>query len=239
MVSNLDREIILPYKDKKSALGDKDLYFSMPYNNNYSNLNDNIKNNFNSVIHGTQLSNYKMKLVYSMQPNLSRVFVHNMKLPSVSKHAYHKCGKGICCLTCNFAHGDSFLSLGKFILPMMANSNCSSKFCIYIIACLKCKMYYIGETENLARRMKVHISSALSNSTSSNVTCVMNHFNLSDHNVLDDFRFYIFKTEINDKMTRLNNEAQLIYLFKHLNIDILNEKLPDIYYYKNPVSLFN
>jgi hypothetical protein len=100
-------------------------------------------------------------------------------------------------------------------------------------------MYYIGETENLARRMKVHISSALSNSTSSNVTCVMNHFNLSDHNVLDDFRFYIFKTEINDKMTRLNNEAQLIYLFKHLNIDILNEKQPDIYYYKNPVSLFN
>ena len=54
-----------------------------------------------------------------------------------------------------------------------------------------------------------------------------NHFNLDNHYLRDNFNFFVFKNNINDKYDLLNIETQLIHLFLKLEIPFLNVRIPD------------
>jgi len=55
----------------------------------------------------------------------------------------------------------------------------------------------------------------------------------------EHFRFIVFKKDIVVLRDRLNIETQLTHLFLKLNIPILNEKITDLFHYKDHVYLFN
>lgn len=236
MVYNLDKKSILEYKIKNKNSTSKNIYFQLPYNMNY-NLNTNINSAFNSINSNSYLLNYNFKFINSIEPNISSLFIHKFKLNKTFKMNYKKCDN-INCLICSFSDNSSYIKIDDFFLPLLNTSSCLSKNIIYIIKCLKCNVFYIGESIILKRRMRTHIVSCLNNYSSSHTSCVYKHFNSSLHNISTDFRFYIFKTDVSDLMDRKNIETQLIHLFKVFNINILNEKINDIYYYKKFVNLF-
>ena len=59
-------------------------------------------------------------------------------------------------------------------------------------------------------------------------TNVSYHFNLLNHN-LNDFIFYIFFKDLEDKKYLLHIESKLIELFKNVLINILNTDFPSPY----------
>ncbi len=120
----------------------------------------------------------------------------------------------------------------------MSNSNCKSKNILYIINCKLCNCYYIGQSMIAKGRLKSHIRAVRLNRTTSNCVCVYQHFNSPNHNTLNYFTFYIFKTDIDNKFQRLSLETQLIHLFLKLGMILLNEKIPDLYFSFPNVSLF-
>jgi hypothetical protein len=150
---------------------------------------------------------------------------------------YRKCND-LNCLVCKYSEIASFIKLDDFVLPLLNISSCTSRNIIYIIKCQKCNVFYIGESIILKRRMRTHIISCINNYSSSHTSCVYKHFNSFSHNLTSDFRFFIFKTDVSELMDRKNIETQLIHLFRVLNINILNEKINNIYYYKKFVKLF-
>jgi hypothetical protein len=173
-----------------------------------------------------------------MQPNLSSLFVHEFKLFKPKLYSYKKCNVKTCS-PCSYANTNAFIKLNDFILPIMNDSSCNSKNILYIINCKLCNCYYIGQSMSAKGRLKSHVRAIRLNRTTSNCVCVYQHFNSPHHNTLNYFTFYIFKTDIDSKFHRLNLESQLIHLFIKLGINLLNERIPDLYFSFPNVSLFN
>jgi hypothetical protein len=67
---------------------------------------------------------------------------------------------------------------------------------------------------------------------------VVKHFNQRDHNLRNNFGFFIFKTNIQDLSDRLNIENQLQHLCLTLNIPLLNDRISDKYLYRKQIYLF-
>jgi hypothetical protein len=172
----------------------------------------------------------EIKLVNKMETNLNSFLIHNFPLKKQFNTNFHKCIKENCKI-CYFGNFNLYLKLtNNFLLPILDNSTCSSLNVIYILSCNRCPTFYIGQTTNFKRRLQVHINSIKNNKTTSNCTTVMNHFNTMNHD-LDDITFTIFNVNTEPLMKRLNLETQLIHLFKNLNVNLLNEKIPDKNYH--------
>ena len=78
MIASLNRDEIIPYKIRERNFVTEDkLFFKIPFNFNFLNL----KNFFNDY---KFLSDYNknctLKLVNNIEPNISRIFVHNFKI---------------------------------------------------------------------------------------------------------------------------------------------------------------
>ena len=87
--------------------------------------------------------------------------------------------------------------------------------------------------------MKTHIIGCKLNIKSySSCTCVVDHFNISGHKVAINFEFFIFKSNISNKWAWLNLETQLNNLAARLNVKLLNNLIPDPYYWKRFEKLF-
>ena len=125
--------------------------------------------------------------------------------------------------------------MNGFILPLLAYSNCHTKECIYIIHCKLCKnnTYYIGETSNARARIHRHLSDIKTCIPFYKYTCVSTHFNLiihNYHNISEIFEFFIFDVnDLDTKIKRLNKENQLINLFLALNMNVINDDIPNKY----------
>ena len=61
---------------------------------------------------------------------------------------------------------------------------------------------------------------------------VVKHFNQKDHNLRNNFGFYVFKKNIEKLCDRLNIENQLQHLCLTLNIPLLNDRISNKYLYK-------
>ena len=238
MVSNLDRNSLIPYKPKKEFSVTGKIFFTFPFELNTQNIKVAYNSAFNSISSSKALENTQFRLINNMQSNLSSLFVHDFKLFSPKSHFYSKCNVKTC-TPCAYANSSTFLKLNDFILPIMSNSNCKSKNILYIINCKLCNCYYIGQSMSAKGRLKSHIRAVRLNRTTSNCVCVYQHFNSPNHNTLNYFTFYIFKTDIDNKFQRLSLETQLIHLFLKLGMILLNEKIPDLYFSFPNVSLFN
>ena len=245
MISDLDRDKILPYKNKqnKADFFEK-LFFKLPFNFNYLNLDKFFYNyNKDSDYFSSFFNNYNLKLIYSMNSNLSKLLTHNFQKDKPISYKFSFCTK-ISCNYCPYANSKSYIKLNKFFLPIMCNSNCRALNLIYIIYCKTCLCYYIGQTNNFRNRFSAHKRNILINKTMINSDIndgvnLIEHFNQKDHDLRKNFGFFIFKTGIPDLNDRLNLENQLIHLFLTLKIPILNDRVADKYLYKKQIFLFN
>jgi hypothetical protein len=239
MVCFLDRKKLLEYKQKKNIILDKTILFKNTFDKCIVNNNQIIQKSFNNLKTETDnLKDYKLKIINSMQANLKSILLFNFKFPSYNYCRYKKCDK-ISCNICKFANFNYYIQLkDNFILPFFNNSNCKSENVIYILSCKLCKMYYIGQSNNLYNRINTHISK-IKNFTpfsNNNSNCVSNHFNLKLHNYELHLNFFIIHTDISNLKDRLNIEKFYIHLFKRLDVNIINDFIPFIrnsYYLNN------
>ncbi len=72
----------------------------------------------------------------------------------------------------------------------------------------------------------------LNNGLLCSTTETAKHFNTNGHDFEMDFKFYIFKKNLNDS-ERFSTETDLITLFLKLKIPILNEKINNMYNLKS------
>ena len=77
------------------------------------------------------------------------------------------------------------VSINNAHFEIRSNLNCDSVNVIYVIHCIKCNVYYVGETSTpLRTRLNQHLSSIR---TGKNYPVAI-HFNSSEHNINSDFR---------------------------------------------------
>lgn len=164
---------------------------------------------------------------YKIEPSIGDYLVNNLKLPYNSKR-FIKCDNPFC-KVCPFAN-TSYILMNNKSLPILIpiSSTCSSTNCIYIISCIKCKKFYIGETSRtISIRIKEHLSrikktmeikdnqdyldSFLKNNFSSSL--LYKHFAF-DHNISQDLRFQVFINNI--VKFRLRLETDLMFIFNSI-----------------------
>jgi hypothetical protein len=240
LVAKLDRIKLLPYKKKDTLFNknNENLIFSFPYEKNANAIKTAFNSAFNSISNKEYLSEKKFTFINSMQQNLSSLFVHEHKLLNTIYFRYEKCKQKNCNL-CFFSNNRPFILINKkFYLPVMNNSNCSSKNVIYILTCNLCDSYYVGHSISAKGRLKSHITAIRKNKTGSNCVCVHKHFNLPKHDALKYFTFNIFRVNIDNKFKRLAMESQLINLLVHLGANLINDFIPDLYYWYLNFKLF-
>ena len=153
--------------------------------------------------------------------NLSVIFV---------KFSYKNCNDSNC--ICKYSLSfNYFIKCKNFFLPCKANSNCESIGCIYIIKCMKCEVFYIGETSRRVKdRITEHMRSIVSfrndiinsliNLDSKSETAI--HFNKTGHSIENDFKFFVFESNVTNNEIRKSIETDLINFFKSFKINILN-----------------
>ena len=238
MVGSLDRDSILPYRDKRlNDFSKNTIFFKLPFNFNYLNLEKIFNDTFKSIAKSSFLENIKLKLIYTMQPNLSSLFVHNFKPLASDFYSFSKCSNQKCSI-CPYSNSNCFINLNGFYLPILSNSNCESENLIYIINCRLCNFYYVGQTKRIKRRMRDHLNFCIFDNTfNSSCRVVSWHFNKHGHKLNKDFNFYIFRDNITELHFRLSIETQLITLFKRLGVKLMNDLIPDEYYFKSHPQL--
>lgn len=161
-----------------------------------------------------------------MQNNISSSLIFNINNNINSFKINKKCSNSKCEI-CKYLIYSNYYIFKNFKIPIMDISNCLSTHVIYIIICIKCKCYYIGESGRSAHeRIGEHLKSipALRNSTTKS-TEISKHFNLNNHNIDSHFRFAILRNSVIDKYVRRNYEADIIHIFKTFNLHVLNEKI--------------
>ncbi len=156
------------------------------------------------------------------------MLIHNAKQPDFNKmYKYTKCKKSNSKI-CKYSTNNYYLKDTRFILPIMNHSNCNSEGIVYIIKCNRCARYYIGESK---RKAKLRINEQLNNikrfqnnyditlSKLDSTTETATHFNTNGHEFEKDFKFYIFKKNLNDS-ERFSTETDLINFFLKIKIPI-------------------
>jgi len=242
-ISKIDRASLIPYKKKTSrsnSILDKKIFFKLPFD---CNLNSNsiglALNTASNKLRSVDCFNtVKIQPINCMQNNFSSLFVHNKPYNALVNYSYKKCSSSKC-IICIYSQTSSFLKLNDFILPILCNASCDSKNVVYIIKCKSCCSFYIGQSEDLYRRLKTHVRFCrlkLSSNTS-NCSLLINHFHEGLCN-FNAFSFFVFRHNIVNKFKRLNIETQLIHLFVDLGMKVLNDLIPDRYYWYTNAKLF-
>ena len=98
-------------------------------------------------------------------------------------------------------------------------------------------MFYIGESgRTVMNRITEHLRNIKfftkkiyrSLSNLDKISEVAVHFNLNEHNLTRDFKFFIFENNVNNSIIRKSIETDLINIFKKFDIKILNNKQPNL-----------
>ena len=117
----------------------------------------------------------------------------------------------------------------KFVLPIFDQSNCSSENVLYFIYCSFCNTFYIGQSNNLKKRIYKHIYDIKTfKPFTERITSVSIHFNLKHHNYKSHFTFFVFRKNISELNARLFTESFLLNLCKKLEIRLMNDHIPII-----------
>ena len=229
MISNLDRSSLIKYKEKEQFHFHEQIIFKMPFDFNFINIKSIIINSFNNIkTKYIFLKEKKLRIIYSMEPNLGRLLVHNFKLNYDNLKLFHfsSCFD-LNCKTCIFADSGYFIKFNEyFSIPLYINSSCDTTGIVYIIKCNLCPgVFYIGESgKTVKKRISAHINK-IKNFVpfSYHNTNVSKHFNLIGHNYLHHFRFFIFIKNCDDKSIRRNYENQLLNIFKNMKKNLIND----------------
>ena len=186
----------------------------------YKNFNE-IKNDFD------WMKDLKPFFINKIKPNLSFLLVHLMQYDFKLKITYTRsCLKN--CNICPLINSKPYIKLGNLWLPMLCNANCETTNLVYIVQCIKCDMFYIGETsKSLLIRINQHLNAIkrfIPYFKKENEIAV--HFRSVGHNIPNDFRVCVFRDNLIDTTIRRSVEMDLILLFKNVfNFEILNSKI--------------
>jgi predicted GIY-YIG superfamily endonuclease len=102
---------------------------------------------------------------------------------------------------------------------------------IYILKCLKCNCFYIGQAQSFDKRFKQHKRDITSFKPYLNVTSEVGlHFNLKNHDYKKDLKFCIFNKDLKILEDRLSIETDMINIFRNNGIPLLNIKIPNQYF---------
>ena len=227
VISKVDRNTLIPYKIKEKNIDfSKNILFFHNFNYNLYKFNDFIFNSYKkTTLKFPILKNFSLNIVNKISTNLNSIFVHNFNLDYFSSFYTKKCFN---CRICNYIYKYPFITLkdSKLALNLLCNANCQTTNVIYIILCLKCKIFYIGETEkSLSARISQHIY------TINNFKCykkfhnkeVARHFNIKGHKIREHFRCCVFKNNFMNEEKRKAAEMDLvnflnIHYFKCINV---------------------
>ena len=239
MIGNKDRNQLLPYKSKVNNVENKFKLF-IKYDFNYEFLNRSIYELYKKLSNDYLfLKNKKLLIVNNINYNLGAILINDFKLNKSIHFKYKKCNNTNCTI-CKFSLNYHFFNCRNLMLPFKSHSTCHSLGIIYIIFCMKCKLFYIGESErSVKKRIGEHINkitffkknimnSLIDFDRQSEVAI---HFNQTGHNYIDDFRFCIFESNVINKEIRRSIETDLINIFKNSNNKIINSvnKQPSLY----------
>lgn len=228
MVTDLDRNSLLEYKEKDNTLNKNTFIFKTVFDKNMININEIIRNSFKYLKNEfPSFEDKEILIVNKMQFNLSSLMVHNFRINFSKNNNFIRCNDSNC-LICKFSNNDSYLKLkDNFILPFYESSNCNSVNSIYILKCNLCNAFYVGQTKNLKKRINSHLYNIKSFIPfNENNTCISIHFNLKPHNFIYHFSFYVFRSDIYELSDRLNIESFLINLFVKMKLNLLNDFIP-------------
>lgn len=197
----------------------------MEFDLNYLDLKKDFINSANSVKnYFPWLKNFKFSFINATQANLNHLLVNNAVNFSTKLYLKDTCYD---CSLCKYRYDYNFLKINfTFRLPLYTNSSCNLSNCVYIILCIKCDVYYIGQTsKSFKTRLKQHLYNIKKFKPFINKTSEVGaHFALKNHVVDEHLRFCIFRANI---ANRLSVESDLINLFLILGKIILNEKIPN------------
>ena len=132
---------------------------------------------------------------------------------SVAKHLVEKC-QSPKCGTCDILmEGSQFSFLNGKMILIQRDMKCDSKYVIYVIKCNNCNLEYIGETECLRNRVRVHKQQILDANL-----CFLNvskHIRSCAKNVNPMFKIMpIFKFADNNRLKRRLKETEMISIYQ-------------------------
>ena len=234
-IALLNRNVLLEYKNRINTESNNNFLVSYFFDNNFLNIKNDLKKYINNLS-PTYIfkKNTNITFIQKMQPNIGALT--NNFIPSyifdIKKFRYRMCMK-VNCIICKFSLNINYLFLpnfNNFFLKIYNNTNCNTNNLVYVIKCIKCDAFYIGETgRSASKRKSEHIQDiSISILDISQYTSVSRHFNLKGH-IEDDFKFFIYKSDFTSSYERKYTERTLIYFFKKFNIHIINEDFPSIY----------
>lgn len=167
---------------------------------------------------------YKPILAYRRPKNLRDYLVHSSFVDRTD-HFSQACGRRRCSHCKNIIKTDVFTSTNtQAPFKMRYATSCTSQNVIYLIECKRCKMQYIGQTnQQVSKRMNSHRFDINNYDGSGYGTNVALHFN-SDSHSLDDFSFVPIDV-VNKEMDRLCKETYWIHKLDTLHPKGMNSKL--------------
>ena len=104
------------------------------------------------------------------------------------------------------------------------STDCTSQNVIYLIECKRCKMQYVGQTnQQVSKRMNSHRFNINNYDSQGYASNVASHFNLDSHSIAD-FSFLPIDV-VSNEMTRLCKETYWIHKLDTLHPKGMNSKL--------------
>ena len=234
-IGKINRETLLPYKNKETSQLECNLKCFLEYDRTTDFLKRSIFECTKKLMNQTDKTFFEennLFIIYTIKHNLNSMLINNLKFINNIKYSFYKC-ENTNCKVCAYADTAYFFKLNKFSLTFKSQSHCDSSGIVYIIACIKCNKIYIGES---GRRVKDRIGEHLNNIKNfktnlndsiiylNNKSEVAIHFNLKNHNIKQDLKFFIFEDSVNNSLIRKSIETDIINLCKIDDFDILNAK---------------
>ena len=237
-VSRLNRSSLLEYKTKENDFANIDrntFLFKFTFDQNIPNYKTILESSFKKTTDSNQsLKNTKIKVITTIQPNVSSILLNNFKISNQKYYYCFKCNLNGCRI-CSYLIPDYKIKISdSFYIPISCNSNCKSKNCVYLILCKQCKKTYIGQTKDIYSRIKSHLYD-IKNFVPfiSDKKCVPYHFSLKGHDLYKDFAFYIINANTEDLDNRLALESAYINIVYNYNKKcIINDYIPKPFFKK-------
>jgi hypothetical protein len=228
VVGGLNRKSLLKYKEKSNNnLGENCAFVINKYDESVKDINSLVYSTWNEM--NNEITDFKFQLISTIYQNIKNILVFKGKPNLFNFKTNYKCKNNKCKVCDKLITSKYFLIKNCFTLPIIDNCSCDAENIIYLIACKKCHMFYIGESGRTVKtRFYEHLNN-ISNYKKFSVkkTEISMHFGQSDHDLDRDIGFAVLKKDVQDSFQRKSLEADIINIFKALNIRILNELQPN------------
>ena len=142
------------------------------------------------------MKNLDLRILNKILPNLKCILLFNFSkcLKSNTKFFTNSCNTDTCKI-CHLVSRSNFYFLKNFFFISMRDfCDCQSKEAVYIIKCLLCDQYYIGQTgKSTETRIKQHLNAIRNFVPFLKYTSeIGHHFNLKGHEINKHFRFCVY-----------------------------------------------